>query len=61
MLEVYLYYTNYIYNQLIRINRDTPRFDWYVTPQDVSDKDLETDAFKNESKFVDKISFRVSS
>lgn len=54
-ISFYLYYTNYIYNQLIRINRDTPRFDWYVTPQDVSDKDFETEAFKNESKFVDKI------
>ena len=50
-----LYYTNYTYNQLIKINRDTPRYDWYVTPQYVTEKDMNSDNFREESMFVDKI------
>lgn len=50
----YLYYTNYFYNTLIKLERNTPRYDWYVLPE-VSEKDVATEAFKEESKKVDKI------
>lgn len=50
-----LYYTNYVYNSLIKLNRDTPLYNYYVIPQYVSDKDYETDLFKEESQKVDKI------
>ena len=54
-VSFWLYYSNYTYNQLIKINRDTPRYDWYVTPQYVTEKDMSSDNFREESKFVDKI------
>lgn len=54
-LSMYLYYTNYVYNILIKLNRDTPLYKWYVTPIDASEDDVKTDAFKKESKKVDQI------
>ena len=54
-LSMYLYYTNYVYNILVKLNRDTPLYKWYVTPIDVSEDDTKTDAFKKESKKVDQI------
>nr|DAD96834.1 MAG TPA: Portal protein [Siphoviridae sp. ct5op20] len=52
---MYLYYTNYVYNILVKLNRDTPLYKWYVTPIDASEDDTKTDAFKKESKKVDQI------
>lgn len=52
---MYLYYTNYVYNILIKLNRDTPLYKWYVTPIDVEESDIKTIAFKKESKKVDQI------
>lgn len=49
-----LYYQNYIYNQLIKINRDTPSYNWYVIPQNVDEEDFNTEKFKKESVKVDK-------
>ena len=54
-LSMYLYYTNYVYNILIKLNRDTPLYKWYVTPIDVEESDIKTIAFKKESKKVDQI------
>ncbi len=54
-LSMYLYYTNYVYNILVKLNRDTPLYKWYVTPIDASEDDTKTDAFKKESKKVDQI------
>ena len=54
-LSMYLYYTNYVYNILVKLNRDTPLYKWYVTPIDASEDDIKTDAFKKESKKVDQI------
>lgn len=54
-LSMYLYYTNYVYNILVKLNRDTPLYKWYVTPIDADEKDTKTEAFKKESKKVDQI------
>lgn len=54
-LSMYLYYTNYVYNILVKLNRDTPLYKWYVTPIDANEDDTKTDAFKKESKKVDQI------
>lgn len=54
-LSMYLYYTNYVYNILVKLNRDTPLYKWYVTPIDAGEDDTKTDAFKKESKKVDQI------
>ncbi len=54
-LSMYLYYTNYVYNILVKLNRDTPLYKWYVTPIDASEDDTKTDVFKKESKKVDQI------
>lgn len=54
-LSMYLYYTNYVYNILVKLNRDTPLYKWYVTPIDASEDDTKTDTFKKESKKVDQI------
>ena len=50
-----LYYKNYVYNFLIKLNRDTPMYKWYATPQYINAEDMNTDKFKKESQKVDKI------
>lgn len=50
-----LYYVNYFYNQLIKLDRNTPLYNWYALPQYVSDEDYKTEAFKKESIKVDRI------
>lgn len=54
-ISMWLYYTNYVYNILIKLNRDTPLFNYFYLPQYVDEKDMESDLFKRESKKVDKI------
>lgn len=31
-LSMWLYYTNYVYNLLIKLNRDTAKYNWYYLP-----------------------------
>lgn len=50
-----LYYTNYFYNKMVKIDRDTPRYDWYVVPDYIDEKDVQTEAFKKESIKVDRL------
>nr|DAD55657.1 MAG TPA: hypothetical protein [Bacteriophage sp.] len=52
---MWLYYTNYVYNILVKLNRDTPLFNYYYIPEYVDSKDMSTEAFKKESQKVDKI------
>lgn len=54
-ISMWLYYTNYIYNILIKLNRDTPLYNYYFLPQYCDEKDYKTEAFKKESQKVDKI------
>ena len=30
--SMWLYYTNYVYNLLIKLNRDTAKYNWYYLP-----------------------------
>lgn len=50
-----LYYKNFVYNFLIKLNRDTPMYKWYATPQYIDAEDMNTEKFKKESQKVDKI------
>lgn len=49
-----LYYTNYIYNMLIKLNRDTPLYNFYVLPQYLEENVNKKD-FQKESERVDNI------
>ena len=53
-LSMWLYYTNYVYNLLIKLNRDTAKYNWYYLPQYVKEADLKKDDFKKEAEMVDK-------
>lgn len=50
-----LYYTNYIYNMLAKLNRDTPLYNYYVLPQYLEEDNLDKKSFLEESKRVDDI------
>ena len=54
-VSMHLYYTNYIYYNLIQLNRNTPKYNWYAIPQYVEEKDVNSDSFKKESQKVDRI------
>ena len=49
-VSMHLYYTNYIYYNLVQLNRNTPKYNWYAIPQYVDKKDMDSDAFKKESQ-----------
>ena len=49
-----LYFTNYVYNNLLRLNREVPQYFWYVTPQYVEKSQMNKDSFKEEMQFVNK-------
>ena len=53
-LSMWLYYTNYVYNLLIKLNRDTLKFNWYYLPQYVGEADYKKEDFKKEAEIVDK-------
>ena len=50
-----LYYTNYIYQNLIQLNRNTPKYNFYATPLYVDGPNFNKEELKNDSKKVDKI------
>ena len=54
-VSMHLYFTHYIYNNLIKLNRDTPCFKNYFIPQYTTKEDMKTDKFKQEARKVDKI------
>lgn len=54
-ISMNLYYTHYVYNNLLRLSREIPQYHWYVTPQYVDKEQMEANNFKEEIKFVNKI------
>ena len=54
-ISMNLYYTHYVYNNLLRLNREIPQYYWYITPQYVDREQMKKDNFKEEVKFVNKI------
>ena len=54
-----LFFQNYVYGNLLRLNRDIPKFFNYILPQGVDKKKLQSDNFKKEkvflNKFIDKL------
>lgn len=51
----HLYFTNFVYNNLLRLEREIPTYYYYATPQYVEKEDMKKDAFKKEMCFVNKI------
>lgn len=54
-VSMQLYYTNYIYYNWIQLNRNVPKYNWYVTPLYLDEKDGKSKTFKEESQKVDRI------
>lgn len=50
-----LYYTNFVYNNLIRLEREIPTYYWYATPQYVDKTEMKEETFKKEMQFVNRI------
>ena len=50
-----LYYTNFIYQTLVQLNRHTPKYNYYVTPLYVKEGDSSKKDLVNDSMMVDKI------
>lgn len=50
-----LYYTNYIYQNLIQLNRNTPKYNFYATPLYTEGPNFSKEDLKKDSKKVDKI------
>ena len=50
-----LYYTNFIYQTLIQLNRHTPKYNYYATPLYVKEGDSSKKDLANDSMMVDKI------
>lgn len=55
-----LYFQNYVYSNLLRLNRDVPKFYNYATPCDVTSEDCKTSVFKKEMKFVNEILHKMN-
>ena len=50
-----LYYTNYIYQNLIHLNRNTPKYNYYATPLYTEGPNFNKEDLKKDSQKVDKI------
>ena len=50
-----LYFQNYVYNNLLKINREVPQYYYYATPVDVSPEDCDKKEFKKEMHFVNEL------
>lgn len=50
-----MYYQSQIYQTLLRLDRDIPRFHYYVLPQNIKKEDLSGEKYKKEKKKVDSI------
>lgn len=50
-----LYYTNFIYQTLIQLNRHTPKYNYYATPLYVKNDKTSKKALEDDSAMVDKI------
>ena len=50
-----LYFQNYVYSNLLKINREVPQYFNYAIPVDVSEEDCKKNDFRKEMRFVNKI------
>lgn len=50
-----LYYTNFIYQTLVQLNRHTPKYNYYATPLYVKDDSSNKKDIANDSMMVDKV------
>ena len=50
-----LYYTNFIYQTLVQLNRHTPKYNYYATPLYVKDDKSSKKTLEDDSVMVDKI------
>ena len=50
-----LYYTNFIYQTLVQLNRHTPKYNYYATPLYIKEGDSSKKDLANDSMMVDKI------
>ena len=50
-----LNFQNYVYNSLLRLNREVPEYHYYFTPLHIRKKEMDCEAFKKEVNFVDSI------
>ena len=50
-----LYYTNFIYQTLIQLNRHTPKYNYYATPLYIKDTESVKKDLSNDSVMVDKV------
>lgn len=50
-----LFYQNYVYQNIIKLKRDVPKYNWYVTPSGLTEKEIDSDAFRKEYSKVNKI------
>ena len=50
-----LYFQNYVYSNLLKINREVPQYFNYAIPLDVSEEDCKKPEFRKEMRFVNKI------
>lgn len=48
-----LFYQNYVYNNILKLNREVPMYFNYVTPCNVSLSDCKKSEFKKEMKFIE--------
>lgn len=53
--SMYLTFTNYVYNSMLRLNRDVPEYHYYILPKYIDKKIVKEDSFAKESIFVDKV------
>lgn len=54
-VSMVLYYTNFIYQTLVQLNRHTPKYNYYATPLYVKEGDSSKKDLANDSMMVDKI------
>ena len=50
-----LYFQNYVYNNLLKLNREVPQYFNYVVPTNVTKEDCNTEEFKKEMHFVNEL------
>ena len=50
----HLYFTNFVYNNLLRLEREIPTYYHYATPQYLEKEEMKKDSFKKEMCFVNK-------
>lgn len=54
-ISLWMYYTNYVYNILVKLNRDTPMYNYYYVPEYLEEDKMKSKEFRDESKKVDRI------